>query len=199
MLVVLNIDSGAPDMSLTPSAMLPLTTPAPDFTLLDTASGQIKTLTQLKSQQATVIMFICNHCPYVKHVQAGLAALAHDYLPRGAAFIAISSNDAENYPEDSPAKMHALAAHAGFPFPYLYDETQAVARAYQAACTPDFFIFDGALRLAYRGQLDDSRPGNGRPVTGASMRAALDALFAGAAIDTAQVPSVGCNIKWKSA
>lgn len=183
-------------MAQTPSTMLPLGTPAPDFALPDTVSGRTLGLEQLKSDRATVVMFICNHCPYVKHVQQGLVALARDYQPRGAAFIAISSNDALNYPEDAPDKMKQEAARAGYPFPYLYDQTQDVARAYQAACTPDFFVFDAQMKLAYRGQMDDSRPGNGKPVSGRDLRAALDALLAGKPVNPEQRPSVGCNIKW---
>ena len=186
-------------MSLTPSNMLPLGTTAPDFTLPDTVSGKWLSLSALRSDRATLVMFICNHCPYVKHVLDDLIALGRDYGSKGVQMIAISSNDAANYPDDAPEKMAALARHAGFPFPYLHDETQAVAKAYQAACTPDFFLFDGAMKLAYRGQLDDSRPGNGKPVTGASLRAALDALLAGRAVAGDQIPSVGCNIKWKRA
>jgi peroxiredoxin len=178
--------------------MTPLGAPAPDFTLPDTVSGRVVSLAGLRSDKATVIMFICNHCPFVKHVQHELARLAADYQPRGVAFTAISSNDAAGYPADAPDKMQALAAALGFTFPYLYDESQAVARAYQAACTPDIFIYDGDLRLAYRGQLDDSRPGNGLPVTGRDVRAALDALLAGRPVDPNQRPSIGCNIKWKS-
>lgn len=185
------------DMALTPSTMLPLGTPAPAFTLPDVVTGAPRSLASLQSDRATLVMFICNHCPYVKHVLEGLVQLGRDYAAKGASLIAISSNDATNYPDDGPEKMAALARSAGFPFPYLYDETQAVARAYQAACTPDFFLFDGDLRLAYRGQLDDSRPGNGRPVTGADLRAALDALLAGQAVSERQIPSVGCGLKWK--
>jgi peroxiredoxin len=187
------------DMALTPSTMLPLATLAPAFTLPDTVSGKVLSLAALQSDRATVVMFICNHCPYVIHIRDGLLQLARDYQARGVAFVAISSNDAANYPDDAPDKMAALAKQLNFPFPYLYDETQAVARAYQAACTPDFFVFDGAMKLAYRGQLDDSRPGNGKPVSGAALRAALDALLAGQPVAAAQVPSVGCNIKWKRA
>lgn len=186
-------------MALTPSTMLPLATPAPAFTLPDTVSGQAVSLAALQSDRATVVMFICNHCPYVIHIRDGLLQLARDYQARGVAFVAISSNDAANYPDDAPDKMAALARQLNFPFPYLYDETQAVARAYQAACTPDFFVFDDAMKLAYRGQLDDSRPGNGKPVSGADLRAALDALLAGQAVAEAQLPSVGCGIKWKRA
>jgi len=184
-------------MAQTPSTMLPLGTPAPSFSLPDTVSGATLSLEQLKSPHATVVMFICNHCPYVIHVREGLAQLARDYQPRGVAFIAISSNDVEHYPQDAPDLMRDFAQAAGFGFPYLYDATQDVARAYQAACTPDFFVFDGALKLAYRGQLDDSRPGSSKPVTGAAMRAALDAMLSGQAVSDDQVASVGCNIKWK--
>lgn len=182
---------------LTPSTMLPLGTVAPQFTLLDTVSNTKKSLSDLKSDKATVIMFICNHCPFVKHVQPELVRLAKEYQPKNVNFIAISSNDVDNYPDDSPEKMQAEAQHAGYPFPYLYDETQDIAKAYQAACTPDFYIFDDNLKCVYRGQLDDSRPGNNVPVTGQDMRDALDALLAGQAIDENQKPSQGCNIKWK--
>ncbi|HVT36505.1 MAG TPA: thioredoxin family protein [Nevskiaceae bacterium] len=184
-------------MALTPSTMLPLGTLAPPFSLPDVVSGNTLELARLKSAQATLVMFICNHCPYVKHVRAQLVQLARDYQPRGAAIIAISSNDAQKYPEDAPARMRETALEHHYPFVYLYDETQEVARAYRAACTPDFFLFDGALKLAYRGQLDDSRPGNGKPVTGRDMRSALDALLAGRAPSPEQQPSVGCNIKFR--
>ena len=180
-------------MALTSSTMLPLGTKAPDFELLDTGSGKLRDLQGLKSPKATVIMFICNHCPYVKHVQKQLILLAKDYQPRGIAFIGISANDVENYPEDSPKQM---AKHA-YPFPYLYDENQSTAKAYQAACTPDFYIFDKDLLCVYRGQLDNSRPGNQIPVSGKSLRDALDNLLVGAPIDPDQKPSMGCNIKWK--
>ncbi|MCS6843125.1 MAG: thioredoxin family protein [Caldilineales bacterium] len=185
-------------MAPTPSTMVPLGTPAPDFTLPDTVSGRTMSLSELRSDKATVIMFICNHCPFVKHVQHELAQLAKDYRPRGVSFIAINSNDIEAYPEDAPDKMKAVAEAVGYTFPYLFDETQEVARAYRAACTPDIFIYDGDLKLAYRGQLDDSRPGNGIPVTGRDVRRALDALLAGQPVDPNQRPSLGCNIKWKS-
>jgi peroxiredoxin len=181
----------------TPSSMLPLHTIAPDFSLLDTVSGRKMSLHELKSDYATVIMFICNHCPFVKHIQSDLVNLANDYIPQGIAFIAISSNDVENYPDDSPVKMKQVAEAQGFPFPYLYDETQDVAKAYQAACTPDFYIFNGNLRLVYRGQLDDSRPSNGLPVTGRDIRNALDALLKNEPVSEMQKPSLGCNIKWK--
>lgn len=184
-------------MVLTPSTMIPLGSEAPDFRLPDAVSGRKLALGELKSDVATVVMFICNHCPYVKHIQGGLVRLAEDYAPRGVSFVAINSNDVENYPDDSPEKMKEAAEEKGYPFPYLFDETQEVARAYDAACTPDFFVYDGNMRCVYRGQLDDSRPGNGKPVTGADMRKALDAVAAGEEISREQVPSVGCNIKWK--
>jgi peroxiredoxin len=177
--------------------MLALGTLAPDFRLPDTG-GKTVALGDFKSAPALAVFFICNHCPYVKHIQAGLAQLARDYQPRGAAIIAISANDVQNYPEDSPAKMAQEAKSAGYTFPYLYDESQAVAKAYHAACTPDIFLFDAARKLAYRGQFDDSRPGNGVPVTGRDLRAALDAVLAGKSVPGRQAPSIGCNIKWKS-
>jgi thiol-disulfide isomerase/thioredoxin len=177
--------------------MMPLRTEAPTFTLPDVVSGTTMSLEELKSDTATVVMFICNHCPYVKHVQEGLVTLANDYIPQGVSFVAINSNDAESYPEDSPERMKQEAGRYGYPFPYLYDESQDVARAYQAACTPDFYIFDGDLKLAYRGQLDGSRPNNGVPVTGHDIRAALDAILSGVAISPDQKPSIGCNIKWR--
>lgn len=184
-------------MAQTPSTMVSLGTKAPGFTLPDTVSGR-KISPALKGEKALVIMFICNHCPFVKHVNKELVRLANDYMPRGIAFIAISSNDAVNYPDDSPEKMKQAAKELGYPFPYLYDESQDVARAYNAACTPDFFIYDKELKLVYRGQLDDSRPSNGIPVTGKDIRAALDNLLAGKQISAEQKPSIGCNIKWKS-
>lgn len=185
-------------MARTPSNMMPLGTTAPHFELLDTVSGKKKSLSALKSDRATVIMFICNHCPFVKHVDEGIVALAKDYQPKGVNFIAISSNDIENYPQDSPELMKEEAEKIGYPFPYLYDESQEVAKAYDAACTPDFYIFDGELKCAYRGQLDGSRPGNDVPVTGEDMRAALDDILAGNAVEKEQLPSLGCNIKWKA-
>ncbi len=183
-------------MALTPSTMLPLGTAAPDFNLPDT-QGHDTALADFKTAPALLVAFICNHCPYVKHLRAGLAQLARDYQPRGAAIVAISANDVANYPEDGPAKMKAEARSAGYIFPYLYDETQAVAKAYRAACTPDFFLFDAARKLVYRGQFDNSRPGNGVPVTGQDLRAALDAVLAGKPVPADQKPSIGCNIKWK--
>lgn len=184
-------------MARTPSNMLPLGTQAPDFKLLDTISGEMLSLKDLKSDKATVIMFICNHCPFVKHVDAGIVNLARDYQDKGVSFIAISSNDVENYPQDAPNLMKQEAEKVGYTFPYLYDETQAVAKAYDAACTPDFYIFDADMKCAYRGQLDDSRPGNGKPVTGSDMRAALDQILEGRNVSAPQIPSLGCNIKWK--
>jgi peroxiredoxin len=184
-------------MALTPSTMLPLGTSAPDFKLPDT-EGKVVSLADFKGRPALVILFICNHCPYVKHIRAGLAQLARDYLPKQVAIVGINSNDAANYPEDSPAKMKAEVKSAGYTFPYLYDETQAVARAYQAACTPDLYLFDQNRKLVYRGQFDDSRPGNGIPVTGKDLRAALDAMLAGKPVLPDQKASVGCNIKWKA-
>ena len=184
-------------MALTPSNMIPLGTTAPDFTLPDTVSGSTVTLNQLKGAQATVVMFICNHCPYVKHVNPELVRLANDYMAKGINFIAISSNDITGHPEDAPDKMKELAAKENFPFPYLYDETQAVAKAYDAACTPDFYIFDKGLKLVYRGQLDDSRPSNNVPLSGKDIRQALDNILAGQPVSPYQRPGIGCNIKWK--
>lgn len=184
-------------MAATPSNMMLLGTKAPDFNLPDTISGKKKSLHELKSDKATVIMFICNHCPFVKHVQQELVGLANDYIPRGISFVAISSNDVIGYPDDSPERMKQVAQQLGYPFPYLYDESQAVARAYGAACTPDFYIFDTDLKCVYRGQLDDSRPSNEIPVTGKDIRAALDAILSGQPVDHDQKPSIGCNIKWK--
>ncbi|MED4452203.1 thioredoxin family protein [Metabacillus fastidiosus] len=184
-------------MARTESKMFPLGSTAPDFNLLNTVNGETVSLQDIKSDTATVMMFICNHCPFVKHVDDELIRLANDYQPKGISFIAISSNDVENYPDDSPENMKKTAEELGYPFPYLYDETQEVAKAYDAACTPDFYIFDGDLKCVYRGQLDDSRPGNEKPVTGESIRAALDALLHNEPVSDVQKPSLGCNIKWK--
>lgn len=184
-------------MVLTASTMLPLGTVAPDFALPDT-NGQIVRREDFKENAALLVMFICNHCPYVKHVRSALADLAREYQTRGVGVVAINSNDAANYPDDSPAQMVAEVKAAGYTFPYLYDETQAVAQAYHAACTPDFFVFDRQQRLVYRGQLDDSRPENGIPVTGQDLRAALDGVLAQAPPLATQKPSMGCNIKWKA-
>ncbi len=185
-------------MAYTESKMLPLGTTAPDFTLPDPVSGRLFRLSDLASDQATVVMFLCNHCPYVLHINDELVRLAREYQARGVAFIAISSNDAQAYPEDGPDKMREHAREVGYTFPYLYDESQDVARRYDAACTPDFYVFDRQLKLAYRGQFDDSRPKrNPTPVTGADLRAALDAVLGGRAPAALQRPSGGCNIKWK--
>lgn len=186
-------------MAATPSTMMPLGTQAPDFTLPDVVSGMTLSLADLRSERATVIMFICNHCPYVLHVNEELVRLAEDYIPKGVSFIAISANDAAAYPNDGPEKMKERAEQLRYPFPYLYDESQQVARAYDAACTPDFFLFDGDLRCVYRGQLDDSRPSNGIPANGSDLRAALDAVLAGEQVNADQKASIGCNIKWKKA
>jgi peroxiredoxin len=186
------------NMAATPSAMLPLGTPAPDFNLPDTVSGENKSLHELKSGKATVVMFICNHCPYVKHINSELVKLSNEYSKKGISFVAISSNDVVNYPEDSPEKMKETAAALGYTFPYLYDESQEIAKAYQAACTPDFYIFDSDLKLVYRGQFDDSRPSTDIPVTGRDVRAALDNIIEGAPVSSDQKPSIGCNIKWKN-
>lgn len=183
-------------MALTPSNMLSLGTKAPSFTLIDTISDKTISLNEAKGTQGTVIMFICNHCPFVKHVNKGIVKLANDYTSRGIGFIAISSNDVENYPADAPHLMKENAKQEGFSFPYLYDKTQEVAKAYDAACTPDYYIFDKDLILVYRGQLDDSRPNNGIPVTGNDMRIALDTLLNNEQISEIQKPSIGCGIKW---
>jgi peroxiredoxin len=177
--------------------MLPLGTEAPAFDLPDTVSGKNLSLGELKGEKGTLIMFICNHCPFVKHVNPELVRLALDYQDRGIGFIAISSNDVENYPEDHPDKMRETAAREEYPFPYLYDATQEVARHYQAACTPDFYLFGPDLKLRYRGQLDGSRPGNEVPLTGEDLRSAMDCLLEGRPVPADQKPSLGCNIKWK--
>ena len=178
------------------STMLALGTPAPHFALPEPATGNTVSLDQL-SGPALVVTFICNHCPYVQHVAAGLAALGRDLADKGVAMVGISSNDVVTYPQDGPEQMVAEASRHGWTFPYLYDETQDVARAFSAACTPDTFVFDGERRLVYRGQLDDSRPSNDLPVTGADIRAAVDALLAGREVNTDQRPSIGCGIKWR--
>ncbi|HMO41183.1 MAG TPA: thioredoxin family protein [Saprospiraceae bacterium] len=184
-------------MAFTESTMLPLGTVAPDFTLPDTVSGKIFTLKELASDRATVIMFLCNHCPYVIHVNPEIIRIAKEYSAKGVHFIGISSNDVENYPQDGPDEMKKHAAAVGYTFPYLYDETQDVARTYDAACTPDFYVFDAEMRLAYRGRLDGARPKNDLPLTGSDLRAALDAVLAGEPVSERQYPSGGCNIKWK--
>lgn len=184
-------------MSLTPSAMLPLGTLAPPFNLPEVSSGQRVSLEDFAGRDALLVMFICRHCPYVKHVEKELARIGRDYERKSVGIVAISANDADGYPEDAPAGLKVQAQTAGFGFPYLYDETQAVARAYSAACTPDFFVFDKGRRLVYRGQLDESRPGNHTPLTGNDLRAALDAVLTAQPLSLKQRPSTGCNIKWK--
>lgn len=179
--------------------MLELGTEAPPFVLPDTVSGEDISLSKLaENKKATVVMFICNHCPYVIHVNPELVKMAKDYDDKDVAFVAISSNDVENYPQDGPDKMKEHAEKEGYPFPYLFDESQNVAHAYEAACTPDFYVFDEDLKLTYRGRLDDSRPGNDQPLTGRDLRAAIDATISGQKPDPKQYPSAGCNIKWKS-
>ena len=183
-------------MTVTASKMLMLGTPAPNFTLPDT-EGHIVSLADFKGAPALVVIFMCNHCPFVKHILSGLVELVKESQAKGAVVVGINSNDVANYPEDSPELMAKLAKEAGFTFPYLYDETQEVAKAYNAACTPDFFLFDKEHKLVYRGQMDDSRPGNNVPITGADLRAAIDAVIAGKEVNPRQKPSMGCNIKWK--
>ena len=185
-------------MAYIESNMMPLGTKAPPFQLRDTVSDKVLTLDELKGDNATVVMFICNHCPYVIHVNEQLVALAADYIPRGVGFIAISSNDAEAYPQDGPEKMKETALQLNYPFPYLYDESQEVARLYDAACTPDLYLFDKEMKLVYRGRLDASRPKSELPVTGADLRAAIDAVLDGRQVNEVQYPRGGCNIKWKN-
>jgi peroxiredoxin len=183
-------------MVKTASTMLPLGTTAPDFRLPN-IDGKTVSLSDVATGKGLVVMFICNHCPFVKHVAPELVRLTSDYETRGIRFVGISSNDVDAYPDDSPEMMKREAAEQGYTFPYLFDETQEVAHAYHAACTPDFFVFDGNNRLVYRGQLDDSRPGNGKPLDGSDMRKALDQILSGAEVPVEQRPSIGCNIKWK--
>lgn len=183
-------------MAETPSTMLPLGTRAPAFNLPDPTGKKVSS-DDFKDAPALLVAFICNHCPYVKHIRSRFAELAKDYQARGVAIVGINSNDAETYPDDRPEKMAEEIRQIGYTFPYLYDETQDVAKAYRAACTPDFYLFDRTRRLVYRGQFDDSRPGNNRPVTGGDLRAALDAVLAGRPAPSHQRPSLGCNIKWK--
>ncbi|HVD97102.1 MAG TPA: thioredoxin family protein [Cytophagaceae bacterium] len=184
-------------MAATPSTMMPLGTLAPDFKLPDTISGKILSLQELKSDKGTLVMFICNHCKYVKHIHTELVKLANEAVSKGLSVIAISSNDIVNYPEDDPKLMKEQAIQHHYKFPYLYDESQETARAYDAACTPDFFLFDGNLKAVYRGQFDNSRPSLITPVTGKDLRTAIENLLAGKAISETQIPSMGCNIKWK--
>ncbi|MCG6975950.1 MAG: thioredoxin family protein [Acidiferrobacterales bacterium] len=183
-------------MTLTPSTMLALGTPAPEFSLKDT-SGKKVSLADFSDKDALLVVFMCNHCPYVRHIADKFSAFAQEYQAKGLAVVGISSNDADNYPDDGPEKMAEEAERRGYSFPYLYDEDQEVAKAYRAACTPDFFLFDKSRNLVYRGQFDSSRPKNEEPVTGADMRAAVDAVLSGKSPASDQVPSIGCNIKWK--
>ena len=184
-------------MALTESTMLSLGTKAPDFNLPDTVSGKMMSFDDIKSGVGTVVIFSCNHCPFVLHVNEGMVNLAKEYQDAGIAFVVISSNNVEKYPQDSPEKMTEFAKESGYTFPYLYDESQEVAKAYDAACTPDFYVFDGAANLVYRGQMDGSRPGNDVPVTGEDLRAALDAVLVSRPANPVQRPSAGCGIKWK--
>ncbi len=186
-------------MALTESTMeLELGAAAPDFALTDVVTGETTRIDDVRGDRGLLVMFICTHCPFVKHVEKELAALGRDYLSEPVGMVAISSNDAATHPDDGPEGLKEQAKRLEFPFPYLYDQTQQVARAYHAACTPDFFLFDGDMKLVYRGQFDASRPGNGIPVTGEDLRAAIDALLAGRPVSKQQKPSIGCNIKWKA-
>lgn len=185
-------------MSLTHSTMLPLGTSLPSFQLQEVVSGETFSSTLLSGKQGILVMFICRHCPYVVHVQGELARLGTDYSEEPLGLVAISSNDSDTYPDDGPEQLKAMAQELGFSFPYCHDENQDVAKAFTAACTPDFFLFDANQQLVYRGQLDDSRPGNGKPVTGKDLREAIDAVLVGQSVSEAQRPSAGCNIKWKS-
>ncbi|MCX4025787.1 thioredoxin family protein [Endozoicomonas sp. SM1973] len=184
-------------MALTPSTMMPLGTTAPEFTLPDTVSGKDYSLAELTGTKGLLVTFICNHCPFVIHIIDQYTQLLNEYIEQGIGCVAISANDVVSHPDDHPDKMKLMAANQGFKFPYLYDETQSVAKAYDAACTPDFFLFDSQLTCVYRGQFDDSKPGNNKPVTGRDLRQALTNLVAGQPISEQQVPSMGCNIKWK--
>lgn len=184
-------------MAETPSTMLPLGTKMPAFSLTDAVSGKTVTDRAAAGKRATLVMFICNHCPFVKHVMDELGRLGADYIPKGVGVVAVNANDVEKYPQDGPDKMRELAVSEGWRFPFLLDDTQKIAQAYKAACTPDFFLFDADAKLVYRGQLDESRPSNKIPVTGKDLRAALDAVLAGKPPLEEQKPSIGCNIKWK--
>ena len=179
------------------SVMLPLGTPAPLFSMRDVVSGNLHSLNSFAGKTALVVMFICRHCPYVQHVEQELAKMGRDYTDTGLGIIGISSNDPEQYPEDAPPRLKEMAERLGFTFPFCFDETQNVAKAYRAACTPDFYLFNGERKLVYRGQLDDSRPGSSKPVTGRDLRAAIDAVLAGKPVDGKQRASIGCSIKWK--
>ncbi|WP_414516993.1 thioredoxin family protein [Nostoc sp. PCC 9305] len=184
-------------MALATSTMLPLGTKAPDFNLPEVVSGKATSLSTFADKKALLVMFICRHCPFVKHVQNELVQLGRDYFTSDLAIVAISANDAKNYPDDAPESLQAFSTEQGLNFTLCYDESQETAKAYTAACTPDFFVFDDQRQLVYRGQLDDSRPSNGKPVTGADLRAAIKAVLAGEPVTSEQKPSVGCNIKWK--
>lgn len=184
-------------MALTESNMLQLGIEAPDFNLPDTISGQNMSFADIAGERATVVMFICNHCPFVVHINDQLVDIANQYKSKGVGFVAISSNDVDNYPQDGPEQMSIVAKVLKYPFPYLFDETQKVAKAYDAACTPDLYVFNASNKLVYRGRLDGSRPGNGEPLTGADLRFALDAILLGIESVSPQIPSAGCNIKWK--
>ncbi|ABA57498.1 thioredoxin family protein [Nitrosococcus oceani] len=184
-------------MARTESMMLDLGTQAPDFQLLEPATGRTVSLADFKGAGGLLVIFMCNHCPYVKHISSALSQFAREYQPKGLAIVGISVNDVENYPDDSPEKMAEEVEAQGYIFPYLYDETQEIAKAYKAACTPDFFLFDKNHKLVYRGQFDDSRPGNDLPVTGEDLQTAVKAVLSGQPIPNEQRPSMGCNIKWK--
>lgn len=184
-------------MALTPSTMREIGTKAPDFSLIDVVSHKTISLAAFSKKKALLVMFICNHCPFVQHIKQELSKLGKDYQHKDIGIVAISSNDVENYPEDSPVELCSMAEELGFTFPFCYDETQEVAKAYHAACTPDFFLYDKDRKLIYRGQLDDSRPGNGKPVTGRDLRAAMDAVLSDKPVSSDQKASIGCNIKWK--
>jgi peroxiredoxin len=185
-------------MSLTPSNMLSLGTKAPDFELWDTVSNSTKTLNKIKGVKGTLVMFICNHCPFVVHINEALVSIAIKLQNKGIGVVAISSNDIENYPQDGPEQMQTHAKNSNYPFPYLYDETQSIAKAYDAACTPDFFLFDSELKLVYRGQLDDSRPGNTLSINGTDVLHAVQCMAENKVNMRPQKPSIGCNIKWKT-
>lgn len=184
-------------MARTPSTMLPLGTPAPGFSLPNVVTGASTSLSDFAGSKALLVIFLCQHCPFVIHIKSELAHLGKDYVEKGVGIVAISANDAEKYPQDDPEHLKAMAQELHLNYPLCYDETQVIARAYQAACTPDFFLFDGDFKLVYRGQLDSSRPGNDEPVTGADLRAAINAVLAGQPVSEDQKPSIGCNIKWK--
>lgn len=184
-------------MAAVQSKMVPLGTQAPDFSLKDAISGETVSLNSIKSDLATVVMFICNHCPYVIHIYNHLAKLSGEYIDKGIAFVGINSNNYKVYTDDSPEKMKEIALKLGYRFPYLIDETQEIAKSYQAECTPDFFVYDKQLKLIYRGQYDSSRPNNGIPVTGSDLKSCLDAVLTGRPVNPNQIPSIGCNIKWK--